>query len=54
MTRRVVVDDVMQQGYVYHRTEPVGRNFAATFLPQLTPKQMLRRAMKALRSLRAA
>ena len=32
----------MQKGYVYHRTEPVGRNFAAGFSPQLTPKQMLR------------
>ena len=28
-------------GYVYYRTEPVGRNFAPEFRPQLTPKQML-------------
>jgi hypothetical protein len=31
----------MQQGYVYHLTEPAGRNFAADFRPQLSPKQML-------------
>ena len=42
MTRKVVVHDLMQQGYVYHRTEPVGRNFAPAFRPQLTPRQMLR------------
>ncbi len=39
--RRVVVNDRMQRGYVYHRSEPVGRNFAPQFRPQLTPKQML-------------
>ena len=31
----------MQTGYVYERTEPAGRNFAADFTPELTPKQML-------------
>jgi len=41
MRRRVVVHDRMQQRYVYYRTEPVGRNFAPEFRPQLTPKQML-------------
>lgn len=39
--RRVVVRDLMQDGYVYHRTEPVGRNFDPAFTPQLSPKQML-------------
>ena len=39
--RRVVVNDRMQRGYVYHRSEPVGRNFAPQFRPQLAPKQML-------------
>jgi len=39
---QVVVNDRMQQGYVYFRTQPVGRNFAAEFRPQLTPKEMLR------------
>ncbi len=41
MPTRVVVNDRMQQGYVYWRTEPVGRNFAAGFTPDLTPAQML-------------
>ena len=42
MSRRIVVDDMMQEGYVYHRTEAPGRNFAPAFRPQLTPRQMLR------------
>lgn len=37
----VTVNDSMQQGYCYERTEPVGTNFDSQFLPQLTPKQML-------------
>jgi hypothetical protein len=41
MRRKVVVHDRMQHGYVYYRTEPVGRHFAPGFHPQLTPKQML-------------
>jgi hypothetical protein len=41
MRRRVVVNDKMQRGYVYFRTEPAARNFAPQFHPQLTPKQML-------------
>lgn len=39
--KRVVVNDLMQQGYVYYLTEPSGRNFHVTFKPELTPKQML-------------
>lgn len=42
MKRRIVVNDRMQKGYVYYRTEPVGRGFAPGFEPQLTPKEMLR------------
>ena len=38
---RVEVNDLMQQGYVYYRTEPVGRNFHRDFRPELTPQQML-------------
>jgi len=38
----VVVNDKMQRGYVYRRSQPVGRNFAPGFRPELTPKQMLR------------
>ena len=37
----VVVNDRMQRGYEYVRTEPIGRNFHPEFKPQLTPKQML-------------
>jgi hypothetical protein len=39
---RVVVHDKMQHGYVYQRTEPVGRNFWPFFTPELTPAAMLR------------
>ena len=39
---RVVVNDRMQKGYVYFRTEPTGRNFHPLFRPELTPKEMLR------------
>src|ERR1043165_9987293 len=39
--RRVAVDDLMQTGYVYYCTEPVGKNFASDFQPELTPKKML-------------
>lgn len=38
---RVKVDTVMQAGYTYVQTEPVGRNFDPDFTPQLTPKEML-------------
>ena len=38
---RVVVNDRMQQGYVYFRTQPAGRSFAPEFRPELTPRQML-------------
>jgi hypothetical protein len=38
---RIVVNDLMQQGYVYFRTEPMGENFDVDFCPQLTPAEML-------------
>jgi hypothetical protein len=38
----VTVNDKMQKGYRYVRSEPVGRNFDPTFQPELTPRQMLR------------
>jgi len=41
MKRKVVVNDRMQQDYIYLRTEPIGRSFAPGFTPELTPKQML-------------
>lgn len=39
--KQVVVHDTMQDGYEYSLTEPVGKNFAEEFNPQLTPKEML-------------
>jgi hypothetical protein len=41
MKRKVVVNDRMQKGYVYYRTEPAGENFDPAFAPDLTPQQML-------------
>lgn len=40
--KKVVINDTMQHGYTYWRTEPVGRNFAPGFSPELTPPQMLK------------
>jgi hypothetical protein len=42
MKRWVTVNDKMQKGYRYEPTERVGRNFDPEFLPELTPKEMLR------------
>ena len=42
MNKKVVVHDKMQHGYVYFRTEPVGKNFSPLFRPDLSPRQMLR------------
>jgi hypothetical protein len=39
--RRVIVNDLMQTGYEYVLTVPIGRRFAVGFRPELTPKQML-------------
>ena len=39
--RTVVVNDMMQQGYVYYLTEPTGKNFHLDFQPEITPKEML-------------
>ena len=41
MTRRVTVNDRMQQGYTYELTARPGRDFDAEFKPELTPKEML-------------
>ena len=41
MSKKIVVDDKMQQGYEYELTEPIGRNFDPEFKPELTPKEML-------------
>jgi len=39
--RKVIVNDKMQQNYVYTLTEPAGKNFDPNFKPELTPKEML-------------
>ena len=39
--KRVVVNDKMQNGYVYFLNENIGKNFHEQFNPELTPKQML-------------
>lgn len=38
---KIVVNDLMQQGYVYFLTEPEGGNFAPEFQPELSPREML-------------
>jgi len=37
----IVVNDRMQQGYVYWRTAPMGEAFDPAFQPELTPAEML-------------
>ncbi len=39
--KMVKVNDKMQTDYQYSLTEPVGKNFAPEFKPDLTPKEML-------------
>ncbi|MBO9517389.1 MAG: hypothetical protein J7493_04920 [Porphyrobacter sp.] len=41
MNREVVVNDLMQSGYRYVRTRPIGEGFHSDFHPQLTPAEML-------------
>lgn len=41
MEKRIVVNDKMQKGYVYQRTELAGKNFHPEFKPELSPKEML-------------
>jgi hypothetical protein len=41
LPRRIVVEDLMQQGYAYVLSEPAGANFDPDFQPDLTPKEML-------------
>ncbi len=41
MKQKVTVNDRMQRGYVYYRTELPGKNFHPDFRPELSPKQML-------------
>jgi len=39
--RKIIVDDLMQQGYIYYLTEPMGNHFHPDFKPQVSPKEML-------------
>jgi hypothetical protein len=39
--KKIIVNDLMQRGYVYFLTEPAGMNFHPDFQPELTPKEML-------------
>ena len=41
MFKKITVNDLMQQGYVYFLSQPEGENFDSRFKPDLTPKQML-------------
>ena len=41
MPKKVIVNDKMQQNYVYYLTELEGKNFDAEFQPELTPREML-------------
>lgn len=41
MNKKVIVKDLMQDGYAYFLTEPEGKNFDPRFKPELTPKEML-------------
>ncbi len=46
MKKQIVVEkDLMQTGYVYFLTEQVAKNFHSEFLPQLSPKEMLKRGV---------
>lgn len=38
---RITVNDMMQKGYTYERTEQPGKNFDPEFKPDLTPAEML-------------
>ncbi len=40
--KKVIVKDDMQVNYEYYLTQASGRNFHDGFLPQLTPKEMLK------------
>ncbi len=40
-SKKVIVNDEMQNNYVYYLTEPVGKNYAPDFKPELTPKEIL-------------
>ncbi len=40
--KKIIVNDKMQKNYSYELSEPMGKNFAPNFKPELTPKEMLK------------
>jgi hypothetical protein len=40
--KKVTVSNLLQKGYTYYLTEPMGKNFDSEFKPDLTPAQMLK------------
>ncbi len=38
----IIVNDKMQQGYIYHRIARMGEGFDPDFQPELSPKEMLK------------
>ena len=40
-SRCILVNDIMQTGFTYTLTEPLGQNFDPKFRPDLIPKEML-------------
>lgn len=41
MKKKITVNDLMQKGYIYYLTKPIGKDFDPLFKPELTPKEML-------------
>ncbi|MEI8249392.1 MAG: hypothetical protein WCG07_02770 [Candidatus Taylorbacteria bacterium] len=41
MKKIVIVNDLMQKGYSYELSEPMGKHFDPSFKPQLAPQEML-------------
>ena len=41
MATRIIVNDLMQQGYSYSRSAPAGQDFDEDFAPELSPREML-------------
>ncbi len=41
ISKKVIVNDLMQKNYTYYLTKPIGLDFQIDFTPELTPKEML-------------